>query len=398
MAPGVGRTADDGLRVSGGVGGVAVNLEELGALADGVARAAAALGSAAGVLSGDAARLALGAALAPASGGAAQDALGAASAATGRAGSAADDLAAAVRTARAAYGGAEELVSRLTEAVLRGVSGPVIRRPPDPEEVLRPLAVALALLPSGAPAVTVRREGVEVGPAPTGVADLMTGIVDLYPEGGGAPGAVGVQRIEAADGARSWVVLVPGTQTLAVGGRNPFDDATNVQAYAGVPTAAGAAVLGALARAGVRPGEPVLLAGHSQGGMTAMRLAADPAVRERYAIRAVVTAGSPVDRMPTPRGVNVLQLTHTGDVVAGLDLAAAPDEAARTVVRAAPPSGQGAHPATSYAATGAAVDRSTHPSVVAWRAGAREVLGGPGATATTTVYVAERDPAARGRR
>ena len=53
------------------------------------------------------------------------------------------------------------------------------------------------------------------------------------------------------------------------------------------------AIKEAMNAAGIAPGEAVEFAGHSQGGIMAAQLAADPGVRARYNVVSVVTAGSP---------------------------------------------------------------------------------------------------------
>lgn len=65
--------------------------------------------------------------------------------------------------------------------------------------------------------------------------------------------------------------------------------------------------------------EPILLSGHSLGGMLAAGLAADPAFRHGRNVTGVVTAGSPIGRMPVPASVGVVALEHRGDFVPRLD-------------------------------------------------------------------------------
>ena len=104
-------------------------------------------------------------------------------------------------------------------------------------------------------------------------------------------------RIRAAR--RAWVVEIPGTQDWwPLPGPNPFDLTGDVASLAGRATAAGEVVATALAAAGARTGEPVLLAGHSLGGMVAAGLAADPSFRSRFTVTHVLTAGH---RSPTTR-------------------------------------------------------------------------------------------------
>src|SRR5436190_30255 len=78
---------------------------------------------------------------------------------------------------------------------------------------------------------------------------------------------------------------------------------------AGRPTGYAEGVRSALAAAGAGAGEPVLLVGHSLGGMVAAELARDP----QLTVAGVVTAGSPVGA--TPEGIPVLSLENRGDVV-----------------------------------------------------------------------------------
>jgi pimeloyl-ACP methyl ester carboxylesterase len=381
----------DGLLVRGGEGGTAVSLAELAELAALLRDAARALGLAESSLRAATMRLRTGAELAPAAG---ARALAALEGALGRAvglGGEVDGLAEAAVRARRLYEHAELSALGLVDAV-RGARWPLLPLP-RLDDVLRPLGWAMALDPQGWPFVRLRVVGEPDRPVapPAGLGDLIAGIDALYPSAGGEAGSLEVCRIERPGGATSWAVLIPGTETLAFGGANPMDDATNLQAYVGAPNAMAVAVVAALGAAGVRRGEPVLLAGHSQGGLVAMRLAAEPAVRRRYSITTVLTAGTPAGHLPTPAGVSVLHLEHAGDPVPMLDAAVNPDEPDRTTVWHR----GGAHDASSYARTAGLVDDSTHPSVVGWRERAAAVLGGEGATATSTAYGAERlDPAA----
>ncbi|MGZ4613399.1 MAG: hypothetical protein ACXV1K_09560 [Kineosporiaceae bacterium] len=232
---------------------------------------------------------------------------------------------------------------------------------------------------------------------PTGVADLMSGIAACYPEPGAESGTVRVEGVRDADGRRSWVVFIPGTQDWSpLPGGNPFDVTADVASMAGRPSGAGRTVTRSLELAGARPGEPVLLAGHSLGGMIAAGLAADSAFRARFRVTHVVTAGSPVAGYPIPPGVRVLSLEHTDDVVPALDGARNPDRADWvTVSRSISGSATAADPRLAhgvegYRATAALVDASGDPSLVAWRAGLGPFLRRPGATAVDLVITARR--------
>lgn len=388
--------------ISGGVGGLAVNLEELDRAASAVGAAAVAIREAEWAVRGAAADLAARALWGGLPGAQAVVAVQSLETALARLGGDLADSVDHLRSARARYaeaeaGAARAVLARASALALPGLLGPWWPNPLvgavlPADTGLRPLGWLLGGVPGAGPGAVVTAAGEPVTREPArGVTDLMAGVAELYPVAGGVPGSLAVDRVDHPDGTRSWVVLVPGTQTLAVGGTNPMDDATNLQAFTGAPTAVGAGVVAALGMAGARRGEPVLLAGHSQGGIVAMRVAADPAVRRHYRVTGVVTAGSPVGHIPTPTGTSVLHLEHATDITPALDRTPNPDEADRITVRRTATGGIGAaHGMPAYEETARHVDASAHPSVVEWRERSAEVLGRPGSTATRTVYVVER--------
>lgn len=222
---------------------------------------------------------------------------------------------------------------------------------------------------------------------------------DTLPPGADRPerGQVRVDRVVGADGRVAWVVHVPGTQEWDGDGRgSPMDMAANVGLVAGTPTGVRRGVATAVVRAGVRPGEPVLLVGHSQGGMTATDLAADPGLRRVADVRAVVTAGSPVAGRTPPPGVTVLALEHRDDLVPRLDGRRAAPDRDRVVVVTDAPDGPWrtdavpAHSSGAYVVTAGRVDASTDPSLVAVREDLAPFLAREGATCTTRQVVLTR--------
>src|SRR3954454_19726706 len=91
-----------------------------------------------------------------------------------------------------------------------------------------------------------------------------------------------------------------------------------------------------MAQAGIRSGQPVLLVGHSQGGMEAAALLAHSgdAGGTPYTITNVVTAGSPTASLDGfPPGAHVLSLEDQGDVVPLLDGEDNADSAEQVTVR-----------------------------------------------------------------
>lgn len=240
--------------------------------------------------------------------------------------------------------------------------------------------------------------------APEGIGDVVAQVAALGDE---PQPTIAVQRLDHADGTRSWVVSVPGTRGMdLLGGVNPMDNTTNLALMAGLPDDMTEAVEVAMLRSGVGPGEPVLLAGHSQGGMVVTRLAAS--LQGTFDIEAVVTAGSPVGSMPMPDGVAALHLEHAQDAVPTLEGRANPDAANRTtVVRdlhlpretfagatlgTRPDDLVPVHEAWRYAETAALVDGMDDPSVQGFREALSGVLGDGSAHATTQEYAVARLP------
>ncbi len=144
-----------------------------------------------------------------------------------------------------------------------------------------------------------------------------------------------MQTIRAADGSVRHVVYLPGTDDLAT---TPWsqdadvrDLGTNLLLVSGDDNAYQQGVLDALQQAGVRPGEPVALVGHSQGGMVAAAIASQGSP---YTVTHVVTAGSPTAHLDGfPPGTHVLSLENHGDVVPLLDGEDNPDSAEQVTVR-----------------------------------------------------------------
>lgn len=152
-------------------------------------------------------------------------------------------------------------------------------------------------------------------------ADLIEHITDMH--GGDADnGEIAIEEhvTVGEDGTqtRSWTVDIRGTQSFDIGQTGPQDMTTNLQGVGGMPSDQLAAIQEAMKDAGIAPGEAVEFAGHSQGGIMAAQLAADPDVRSRYNIVSVVTAGSPTATI-APTDVPVLSYENSGDIVPGLD-------------------------------------------------------------------------------
>lgn len=218
-----------------------------------------------------------------------------------------------------------------------------------------------------------------------------------------ARGAGFIEIVAVGDGPdRAYVVVVPGTQ--AAGGRmgqdNPFDEAGIAEGMFYGSAEVDAAIVAALRAAGAEPGSPVVAVGYSQGGIHAMNLAADPLVRREYPIGYVVTAGSPVAGISAPPGVGSLHLEHRADWVPGADGAPNPDTRDRVTVTlgSTPVAGPGegglgaGHSLSGYQIGARQVAGSSDPSLVATTAVLGALLGAGGsATATRFQLTRTRD-------
>lgn len=296
------------------------------------------------------------------------------------------------------------LVLQLLAAALGSMTG---AHAPTLDPVRRFSAHVAGVLPARDVRLVPRTDPPDV-PAPRGVGHLVDLVARTYDDGTatGDPGTplatVTVQRLDHADGTRSWVVAVPGTRAAGLTGDVPTDNGTNVALAGGVPDVMTGAVVTAMREAGVGADEPVALVGHSQGGMVAANVAAVTA--GTYAVRLVVTAGSPDVPAATPPGVATVTLRHREDAVTILD--------GRTGERGGPatlsvvrdlaatggpdrPSFTQAHAVAEYVRTGALVDDALDDVPVddPVRRALADVLGGSPAVATTTQVSVTAAPA-----
>ena len=174
-------------------------------------------------------------------------------------------------------------------------------------------ATTLASMPDAAP--DIHYEGAATS------ADVIEHIIDMH--GGDADnGEIAIEEHvtveEDGTQTRSWTIDIRGTQSFGAGKKGPQDMLTNFQGVGGMASDQLYAIQEAMDDAGIAPGEAVEFAGHSQGGIMAAQLAANPDVRSRYNVVSVVTAGSPTATI-APTDVPVLSYENSGDIVPGLD-------------------------------------------------------------------------------
>jgi len=242
---------------------------------------------------------------------------------------------------------------------------------------------------------------------PTDLPSLMQGVTDAY-QVGSAPGSTGdvrITRVDNGTGTPAYVVSIPGTESWSPSaGHNAHDLTSNVEVVAGHPSAALDTVQRAMDRAGIPPGSPVMLVGHSQGGIVAAHLASDPAFVQRYGVTNVLTYGSPIDHVDIDPSVEVMQVAHGNDLVPKLDLGG---------VRAGFPPVPHLQPGVTLASPGGMFAFGDNHSYVNYSNSVREALGadtaqgralrdyqagllpflvGPSGTATAIDVPVSRDP------
>ena len=211
----------------------------------------------------------------------------------------------------------------------------------------------------------------------------------------GQPGEIDVTLLDGADGRRRVIVNIPGTKDWSLAGHNPdvTSLATNLRAIGGEVTTYERGILEALHRAGVQPGDDVLLVGHSEGGLVAVNTAGHLASTGEFHVSHVVTAGAPIGLIAggTPSNVDVLALENDGDVVPHLDGAQNPDRVNVTTATVRHDHGDIAanHDLdASYLPGAADIDASDDPSVRAYLAGIGGFLTAD--TVRTRTYVITR--------
>jgi len=148
-------------------------------------------------------------------------------------------------------------------------------------------------------------------------------------------GTIEIQTITGPDGEVRHIVYAPGTDDLTT---TPWgqdgdvrDLGTNLLLVSGQDNAYQRGILDAMRQAGVQPGQPVAIVGHSQGGMEGAAILSQGSA---YTVTNVVTAGSPIASVEGyPDGSHVLSLENQGDVIPLLDGEDNADSAEQVTVR-----------------------------------------------------------------
>lgn len=280
--------------------------------------------------------------------------------------------------------------------LITGLPGPLLAT--DVESAARLLGM---LYPDGT--ATVEDLGVDAGDPlgnrpPGGFEDLLTGLEHRNQQASGADqGQIDVRVLAHPDGTRSYIVDIPGTKDWHPAPLTEYeklnDLGTNLHAMGGEETAYQQGIVEALRRAGAGADDPVMLVGHSQGGIVATQAATDLSASGELNVTHVVTAGSPVGHIDVPDDVQVLSLENERDITPHLDATDNPDRPHQVTVGFDTQNGSiGANHGigTAYLPAAAALDASTDPSVAAYRDSADAFFAGSATTVTPYVYEIER--------
>jgi len=249
------------------------------------------------------------------------------------------------------------------------------RWPGGPASTARVAATAGGWYPDSCAVLRSRPQAATLDPngPPRGVDDLLAGVA-LREQDDLGGGAVEVRVLDGPSGRRA-IVDIAGTTSwdldpLAPSGQ-ASDFGTNLRSLGNQPSVLSRGVRKALAAAGVTRRTPVMLVGHSQGGMVAAELAAETARDGSFTITHVVTAGSPIGLAPVAARTSVLSLENRGDLVPQLDgadnprragwLTATIDHGGSTVLSR--------HAIAAYRQGAADLDHDDDPALIDWRNG-----------------------------
>ena len=276
-----------------------------------------------------------------------------------------------------AFNGSGGLLEGFVTGLLPGVPPGVLPIAPTAEGAAGILAGLYP--PDGDPQVGVRDDlATPSGPAPLpgSLADVLQHLdqVNGWSAGPASPdnGTIEIQTWVGPDGVPHHIVYLPGTDDLTTTPWSHDGDVrdlhTDLAVIGGGETAYGNGIVQAMHDAGISPEDPVMIVGHSQGGMEAVWTAG----HSGFHVSQVVTAGAPVGAMgDAPAGTSVLSLENSGDVVPLLDGENNADTASHvTVTFVDGGDGVGGHHDLSHYVHGAAgVDASADPSLTDHLAG-----------------------------
>lgn len=239
------------------------------------------------------------------------------------------------------------------------------------------------------------------------IAGMMAGSQDAYAY---PPGSIAVIRIERAEGAPAWIVHLPGTQDWStVDSSNPFDMEGNIEGLTGAykdsyrqqHILVQDLMKEALRASGALPTDDVLLTGHSGGGIHAAAAAADREFLAQVNVKMIVIAGAPAKNLDVAEHIAVVDLENENDIVTAADFGTPPATSNWVTVTShrlplAVPATVGglatmvkeAHAVENYVKDAEELGASTNPAVVAQKQALATFLGvGIGALAHGKKFV-----------
>jgi hypothetical protein len=262
-----------------------------------------------------------------------------------------------------------------------------------PVDLATTLDLLAATYPDGE-AVTTRVGEHNYG-APDNLEDLLNGLAkrnDGHDDGDEHPSNIDVKIIKDANGnVTGYVVDIPGTKDWPLPGqvKSANDLGVNVDAMAGNNTVLQEGIQEALRKAGAQGTDaPVMLVGHSQGGIVAAQATTDLKANG-YNVTHVVTAGSPVGRIDVPSDVQVLSLENRNDIVPHLDASDNPGSPNRTTVTFDNQTGgfSGNHAIReNYTEAARQLDSGSDPSVARFKESASVFFNGDDQMSVTQNY------------
>lgn len=213
---------------------------------------------------------------------------------------------------------------------------------------------------------------------------------------------VRIEKYEAEGMPPRYAVFVGPTETFSPFATDePWDSTSNVHGVARRDPGSLRAVELAMADAGVRPGDEVLVTGFSQGGLIATMVAASG----DWNVVALETHGAPAGNIPVPDGIAGLAIRNSDDLVPALGgpqrdhtLVQVERRAFRAGVEIPDIQAAPAHQRTAYERTATAIDAAAsqvvRQQIAALDAFSGDYLGRDGGHATVTTYRATRLTAA----
>jgi hypothetical protein len=211
------------------------------------------------------------------------------------------------------------------------------------------------------PVSTTRVSTTDRFSAPTGWEDRASRV----PQG---DAQVRIDKYEEPDGSARFEVYISGTRDFALGHDDqPWDMTSNLHGIAGDDSGSIEATRQAMAEAGIDANTPVVITGHSQGGLVAARIAGSG----DYNVQALYTLGAPAAQAAVPSSVPWVAVEHSNDIVPALSGSwthSDPVLVRRELYTDGPVPHDNyfpSHQLAAYEQTSALLDESTEPRVTA---------------------------------